>query len=168
MPTNLPTHCIYLTYIEHLVDSCLGRNNMYSRSLKAIWAKQLVHSFPCWMPKPLPPWNHYTGWSQWSGRFLSIIGWDPSVCKSNRLHVGTIRFFYLNLRYIPWIPLKWSVILLKSWTAAIFPSNSTGSSVTNCRFSSIIGWFALGGGGRYGIQYTRLPRRRSLALAVAT
>ena len=31
--------------------------------------------------------------AQWSGRFLGIIGWDPSVCKSNRLHVDILRFF---------------------------------------------------------------------------
>ena len=36
-----------------------------------------------------------------SGRVLSIIGWDPSVCKSNRLHIDNFRFFYINWRYIP-------------------------------------------------------------------
>ena len=69
---------------------------------------------------------------QWLGRFLGIIGWDPSVCKSNRLHVDILRFSYINLRYIPQIPLKCSVILLKSWTSTGYFSNSTGSSVTNC------------------------------------
>ena len=39
--------------------------------------------------------------SQWSRRFLGIIGWDPSVSKSNRLHVDILRFFHNNLRYIP-------------------------------------------------------------------
>ena len=33
----------------------------------------------------------------------------------------------------------WSVLLLKSWTSTGYFSNSTGSSVTNCRFSPIIG-----------------------------
>ena len=70
--------------------------------------------------------------------FLGIISWDPSVCKSNRLHVDILRFFYINLRYIPWIPLKWSIILLPSWTSTGYSSNSTGSSVTNCRFSPIL------------------------------
>ena len=28
------------------------------------------------------------------GEILGIIGWDPSVCKSNRLHVDTLRFLY--------------------------------------------------------------------------
>ena len=36
------------------------------------------------------------------------------------------------------IPPKWSVILLQSWTSTGYFSNSSGSSVTNCRFSPII------------------------------
>ena len=75
---------------------------------------------------------------QRSGRFLDIIGWDPRVCKSNRLHVDILRFSYTILGYILWIPLKWSVIFLQSWTSTGYFSNSTGSSVTNCRFTSII------------------------------
>ena len=37
-------------------------------------------------------------WRRWSGRFLGItIGWDPSVCKCNRLHVDDIlRFFFIT------------------------------------------------------------------------
>ena len=30
---------------------------------------------------------------QWSGRTLGIINWNPSGCKSNRLHVDILRFF---------------------------------------------------------------------------
>ena len=85
-----------------------------------------------------PTMPHKCSFKQWSGRFLGIIGWEISVCKSNRLHVDILRNFYINLRYISWIPLKWSVILLKSWTSTTYFSNSTGSSVTNCRFSPII------------------------------
>ena len=33
---------------------------------------------------------------QWSGIFLGIIGWDPSVCKSNRLHVDILRFSFIG------------------------------------------------------------------------
>ena len=73
------------------------------------------------------------------GDFLGIIGWDLSVCKSNRLGVDTLGFFYINLRYIPQIPLKWAIILLKSRTSTGYFSYSTASSVTNCRFSPIIG-----------------------------
>jgi hypothetical protein len=37
----------------------------------------------------------------WSGRFLGIIiGWDPSVCKSKRLHVDILRFSFIKLGYI--------------------------------------------------------------------
>ena len=76
---------------------------------------------------------------QWSGRILGIISWDPSVCKSNRLHVDIIRVSFLKLGYILYIPLKWPIIFLQSWTSTAYFSNSTGSSVTNCRFSPIIG-----------------------------
>ena len=34
---------------------------------------------------------------QWSGRFLDIIGWDSSVCKSNRLHVDILPFSFTKL-----------------------------------------------------------------------
>jgi hypothetical protein len=37
---------------------------------------------------------------QWWGRFLGIIGWDPSVCKSNQLHVDILWFSFIELRYI--------------------------------------------------------------------
>ena len=86
-----------------------------------------------------------TGWSwkrtsgQWSGRVLGIIGWDPSVCKSNQLHVDIHRFSFIKLGYILLqIPLKRWVIFLQSWTSTGYFSNSTSSSVTNCRFSPII------------------------------
>ena len=36
----------------------------------------------------------------WSGRFLGIIGWDPSVCKFNHLHVDILRYFFIKLGYI--------------------------------------------------------------------
>jgi hypothetical protein len=38
--------------------------------------------------------------NQWSGRFLGTIGWDPSVRKSNRLHVDILRFSFIKLGYI--------------------------------------------------------------------
>ena len=31
---------------------------------------------------------------------IYIIGWDPSVCKSNRLHVDILRFSFIKLGYI--------------------------------------------------------------------
>ena len=41
-------------------------------------------------------------YDQQSVRFLGIIiGWDPSVCKSNRLHVDILRFAFIQLGHIP-------------------------------------------------------------------
>jgi hypothetical protein len=37
-------------------------------------------------------------------------GRDPSVSESNRLCFDTFPFFFMNLRYILYIPLKWSVL----------------------------------------------------------
>ena len=37
---------------------------------------------------------------QWLGRFLGTIGGDPSVCKSNRLHVDILWFSFIKLGYI--------------------------------------------------------------------
>ena len=34
---------------------------------------------------------------QW---FLGITGWDPSVCKSDRLHVDILHFSFIKLGYI--------------------------------------------------------------------
>ena len=36
--------------------------------------------------------------SRWSGRFLGITGWDPSVWKANRLIVDILRFSFINSR----------------------------------------------------------------------
>ena len=61
---------------------------------------------------------------QCPGRLLGTIGLNPSVSKSNRLHVVVFWFRSINLRYIPHIPLKGSVIFsLKSW-----PSNGNFSN----------------------------------------
>ena len=68
--------------------------------------------------------------------FLGIIsGWNSSVCKSNRLHVDILWFSFIKLWYILYIPLKWPVIFLQSWTWTGYFSNSTGSFVTKCGFS---------------------------------
>ena len=37
---------------------------------------------------------------QCPGRFLGIIGRDPTVSKSNWLHIGIFHFIFINLRYI--------------------------------------------------------------------
>ena len=49
-------------------------------------------------PRVVEPWP--LCWVQWSGRFLDITGWDPSACKSNRLHVDILRFSFTKLGYI--------------------------------------------------------------------
>ena len=55
---------------------------------------------------------------QWSGRCLGINGWDACVCKSSRLHVCILWFSFNKMGYnILWIPLKWLVIFLHSWTS---------------------------------------------------
>ena len=36
-------------------------------------------------------------WEQWPGRFLDIVGQDPSVSKFNQLHVDNFQFFFINL-----------------------------------------------------------------------
>jgi hypothetical protein len=80
----------------------------------------------------------YNNVMQWSRRFLGMVGWDPSVCKSHRLHVDILWFSFIKLGYIVSIPLRWWIIFLQSWTLTGYFSNSTGSSVTKCRLSPII------------------------------
>ena len=67
---------------------------------------------------PSPNRVTQSGFHRWSGRFLGITtGWDPSVCKSNRLCVHILQFFsFIELGYIIQIPLTWTVIFLQSWT----------------------------------------------------
>ena len=65
------------------------------------------------------------GMSVWVGSPKSSH--DPSDSKSNRLCVDIFWFCFIHLGHILKIPLKWSVILLKSPT-------STGSSIPNRQF----------------------------------
>ena len=50
---------------------------------------------------------------QWFGRFLGITGWDPSVCKSNRLHADILRFSFIELGNIV---LEGSSLIICPWT----------------------------------------------------
>ena len=79
------------------------------------------------------------GWQWWVtmpfrvsvwGDFWALSGHDRSVSESNRLHVVIFRVFFVNVRYIPWIPLKWSVIFLNSCTSTGYSTRSTRSSAT--------------------------------------
>ena len=63
--------------------------------------------------------NPNTIWLNFRGRF-SVKSYYPSVSKSNwqLVHVVVLGFFLINVRYIPYIPLKWWVIFfLRSWTS---------------------------------------------------
>ena len=60
------------------------------------------------------------------------------------------------LVYILWNSLKWLVIFLQSWTSTSYFSNSTGSSVTNCRFFPIIAKNSIEHG-RCCMQNNQLP-----------
>ena len=99
---------------------------------------QTLGSLSVIMPKNLPDHcSKLMGTSQWFG----ITGWDPSFCKSNRGYMLTSsKFPFLN----------WGILysINSSKTVGDFPAvsnfnrlflNSTGSFVTNCWFSPIIG-----------------------------
>ena len=46
-------------------------------------------------------WDDLMIHGQWLGIFLGIItGWDPSVCKSNRLHVDILQISFIKLKHI--------------------------------------------------------------------
>ena len=69
-------------------------------------------------------------------KFLGIVGQDPSESKFNQLHVHMIfRLCFYSFQVYSMDLLNWSAILMKSQTSTNYFSNSTGSYVTNCRFS---------------------------------
>ena len=59
----------------------------HSRSIRAILAVET-------------PNGSHRGQVIGSGRFLGVFGWDPSVCKSNRLHVDVLRFFLFSFFFL--------------------------------------------------------------------
>ena len=69
---------------------------------------------------------------------LGIIGQNPRVSKSHRLHVMISQILFICSRYIPYIHLKWLVFFLKSWTLIGYFSNSIGSSVISSWFFPFI------------------------------
>jgi hypothetical protein len=50
--------------------------------------------------------RHQYAYNHLSRKIFGQISWDPSVSKSNLLHVVSFQFFLINLRYILHIPLK--------------------------------------------------------------
>ena len=77
--------------------------------------------------------------THWLGRFLDIIGWDPSVCKSNRLLIRILRFSFIKLGVYSINSSKMIGKFPAMLNFTSYSSNSTGAFVTNCRFSPIIG-----------------------------
>ena len=51
-------------------------------------------------------YEHECSVCQWSGSILGIVGWDCSVCKFIQLHVDILRFSFMRLGYILYIPLQ--------------------------------------------------------------
>ena len=49
-------------------------------------------------PPPVKPVT-FPCYNQWLRRFLDTMGWDPSVCKSNRLHADILRLSFSRLGY---------------------------------------------------------------------
>ena len=117
--------------------------SMNKTSLCRLYTTARNERFGYWAAKENPTRATSQTESPWPsviGRFLGTTGWDPSVCKSNRLYIDIPRFsFFIYLGYILQIPLKWPVVFLQSWTSTGNSSNSTGLSATNSRFSPIIG-----------------------------
>ena len=68
------------------------------------------------------------------GKFLGIVSQDPSVSKSNRLHVDIFRVCIQSFEVYSIDSSKMIVILLKSPTSIGYFSNWTGSAVTSRRF----------------------------------
>ena len=46
------------------------------------------------------------------GEMSSIIGWDPSVSKTNRLHDDILHFFFIKLKIVYVNSSKWTVTFL--------------------------------------------------------
>ena len=68
---------------------------------------------------------------------------DPSVLKSNQLHVmWSFSFTLLIWDILLKVPLKWLIIVPKSWTSIGYFSNSTRSSASRGRVFPFIGDYA--------------------------
>jgi hypothetical protein len=66
----------------------------------------------------------------------NVLNLNRECIRLTCWHVDIFRFCCLiHLRYILQIPLKWSVILLKSRTLTGYFTTSTASSATNCQLS---------------------------------
>ena len=115
----------------HMPTKCWSLTHSLSHITKSPWFR-LQQFIPQKVPQSQKLETLHT--SDQGDSWAFVIGWDPSVCKSNRLHVDMLQFSFIKLGYILYsITLKWSVILLQSWTSTGSFLNSTASSVANCR-----------------------------------
>ena len=56
-------------------------------------------------------------WTRLTMDALTLIGQCPSLSKSKQLHVDICQKFFLKLWNFLYIPPKWLIIFLKSWTS---------------------------------------------------
>ena len=49
------------------------------------------------------------------GDFQGINGRDQGVCKSNQLHVGILKFSFIKLGYIPWLPEYKNILVFSNF-----------------------------------------------------
>ena len=77
----------------------------------------------------------------YTNSIVSRALWLPQMWFAEfRVYAVIFWCFFINLRYILWISLKWWVIFLKCWTSTAYSSNRTSSSVASGRFSQFIGY----------------------------
>ena len=61
------------------------------------------------LPRYRGPWTNVRG-----GFGAQSIYQNPSVSKSTRLHACGLAIFFVNLRHIPHVYLRWSIVFLKA------------------------------------------------------
>ena len=92
--------------------------------------------------------------------FLSLSLSQQFASPTGGYMLKSSGFPLLNWDIFYKFPLEWSVIFLQSPTLTGYSSNSTGSSVTNCRFFPIIAALSLSNPPRF-TQYQWLGKNRS-------
>ena len=75
--------------------------------------KFMVHTLSAPHEQGIPKLKKDYAHVQCVGIFLDINNQYPIISKSNWLHIVIFQFFFNNLRYVPHIPLNWSVVFLK-------------------------------------------------------
>ena len=82
--------------------------NKYCRGngFEPLYIYDILRILAWWWTHEQFPLSHSLG-IHWKGqsikcpkRFLGMINQDPSVSKSDRLHVAIFRFFFISLRYL--------------------------------------------------------------------